>query len=92
MQASRFVGKHYYHQDPKLLAFVLSKPPDRVKYTNLNVRRKDFDEIRKYFLLAAPFMKASDRFKGEVDFDDYCDPSFVPEGRQVEPYRWEMKE
>ena len=24
-----------YHQDPKLLRFVLSKPPDRVKYTNL---------------------------------------------------------
>jgi NitT/TauT family transport system substrate-binding protein len=91
MQASRFVSRQYYNQDRKLLAFVLSKPPDRVKYTNLRVRKKDFDEIRKYFLLAAPHMKASDRFHGTVDFDDYCDPSFVPEGRQLEPYRWEMK-
>ena len=30
---------------PKLLRFVLSKPPDRVKYTNLKVVRKDFEEI-----------------------------------------------
>ena len=33
MQAADFAGKQYYHQDPKLLRFVLSKPPDRVKYT-----------------------------------------------------------
>ncbi len=88
MQAAKFTGNHY---DPKLLAYVLSKPPDRVKYTNLTVRKKDFDEIQRYFLLAAPFMKGSDRFKGDVGFDDYCDPSFVPEGRMLEPYRWEMK-
>ncbi len=82
MQASEFVSKYYYNQDPKLLRFVLSKPPDRVKYTNLNVRRKDFEEIEKYALMARIF-------KGTVGFADYADPSFVPEGRALTPYRWE---
>ncbi len=31
--AAQFVAKNYYNQDPRLLSFVLSKPPDRVKYT-----------------------------------------------------------
>ena len=42
MDASEFVAKNYYHQDPKLLRFVLSKPPDRVKYTNLLPFKKRF--------------------------------------------------
>ena len=45
MQAAEFAARQYYHQDPRLLQFVLSKPPDRVKYTNLSVRRPDFEEI-----------------------------------------------
>src|SRR5262249_4280066 len=47
MQAAQFVAKGYYNQDPRLLEFVLSKPPDRVKYTNLSVRRPDFEEIQQ---------------------------------------------
>jgi len=83
MQAAQFVSKKYYgNQDPKLLEFVLSKPPDRVKYTNLTVRRKDFEEIERYF-------KESGGFKGTVSFDDYTDTSFVPEGRVLAPYKWE---
>ena len=31
MQAGEFVAKEYYHQDPALLKFVFSKPPDRVE-------------------------------------------------------------
>jgi NitT/TauT family transport system substrate-binding protein len=85
MLASEFVSKNYYNQDPKLLRFVLSKPPDRVKYTNLNVRRKDFEEIEKY-------ARAAGIFKGKVGFDDYADPSFVPEGRTLKPYEWEAPE
>jgi NitT/TauT family transport system substrate-binding protein len=81
-QAAGFVGRRYYNQDPKLLEFVLSKPPDRVKYTNLNVRRLDFEEIEKY-------AKKAGIFKGLVGFKDYADPSFVAEDRQLEPYAWE---
>jgi NitT/TauT family transport system substrate-binding protein len=83
MQAAQFVSRKYYgNQDPKLLEFVLSKPRDRVKYTNLNVRRKDFEEIERYF-------KESGSFKGTVGFEDYTDTSFVPEGRVLSPYKWE---
>ena len=35
MEAAQFVANNYYNQNPRLLSFVLSKPPDRVKYTNL---------------------------------------------------------
>lgn len=83
MQLSDFVGPKYYNQNPKLLRYVLSKPPDRVKYTNLTVRRKDFEEIEKWF-------KLSGRFEGKVTFDDYCDPSFVNEGDSLTAYEWEL--
>jgi NitT/TauT family transport system substrate-binding protein len=84
MQLAEFVGPLYYNQDPKLLRFVLSKPPDRVKYTNLTVRRKDFEEIEKWF-------KLSGRFEGKVGFEDYADPSFVDDERKLTPYNWELK-
>jgi len=71
MQAAQFVSKGYYNQDPRLLEFVLSKPPDRVKYTNLSVRRPDFEEIERY-------AREVGILNGTVHFDDYCDPSFVP--------------
>ncbi|MFM9994786.1 MAG: ABC transporter substrate-binding protein [Phycisphaerales bacterium] len=83
MQAAKFVSKNYYNQHPRLLEFVLSKPPDRVKYTNLSVRRPDFDEIEEIGVAAGIL-------KGTVHFDDYCDPSFVPEGATIEAYQWEL--
>jgi NitT/TauT family transport system substrate-binding protein len=83
MDAAQFVAKNYYNQDPRLLSFVLSKPPDRVKYTNLAVRRADFEEIE---LLG----RDAGILDGTAHFDDYCDPSFVPDDATVLPYRWEM--
>ena len=82
MQAAQFVAKNYYNQDPRLLTHVLSKPPDRVKYTNLSVRRKDFEEIQEYAVQAGIM-------KGTVHFDDYCDPSFVPDDATVTAYQFE---
>lgn len=82
MQAAQFVSKHYYNQDPRLLEFVLSKPPDRVKYTNLNVRRPDFEEIE---LLG----REAGILEGKAHFEDYCDPSFVPEDATVDGFRFE---
>ena len=83
MQAAEFTGKAYYHQDPKLLRFVLSKPPDRVKYTNLAVRRKDFEEIEAIGL-------ESEILKGTARFEDYTDSSFVPDDQSIEPYQFEV--
>jgi len=77
MQAAQFVSKYYYNQDPRLLEFVLSKPPDRVKYTNLFVRRQDFEEIE---VLA----RQAGILEGKAHFDDYTDASFVPPGATIE--------
>jgi NitT/TauT family transport system substrate-binding protein len=82
MQASQFVGKHYYNQDPRLLTFVLSKPPDRVKYTNLLPLRKDFEEIEALGL-------ESGILKGTARFEDYADPSFAKSSESLQPYSFE---
>jgi len=70
MDAAQFVSKNYYMQDPRLLTFVLSKPPDRVKYTSLSPLRKDFEEIEM-------LGKASGILEGTARFDDYVDTSFA---------------
>ncbi len=38
----------YYNQQADLIRFVLSKPPDRVRYTGLVPARADFEEIQRY--------------------------------------------
>jgi NitT/TauT family transport system substrate-binding protein len=82
MQASEFVSKNYYNQDPRLLRFVLSKPPDRVKYTNLRVLRKDFEEIEQLGV-------ASGILRGTAHFEDYTDDSFCKDDTKLTPYDWE---
>lgn len=84
MQASQFVAKNYYNQHPRLLEFVLSKPPDRVRYTNLNLVRKDFEEIEALGL-------KSGILNGTVHFEDYADPSFVPDDSAIQPYTFEYQ-
>jgi NitT/TauT family transport system substrate-binding protein len=82
MQAAQFVSRDYYHQDPRLLEFVLSKPPDRVKYTNLNVRRPDFEEIEV-------LGRDAGILDGTATFPDYADPSFVREDVTIDAYTFE---
>jgi len=82
MQAADFTAKQYYHQDPKLLRFVLSKPPDRVKYTNLSLLRKDFEEIES-------LGREAGILNGTAHFEDYADPSFVRDETTIQPYEWE---
>lgn len=84
MDAAQFVSTHYYNQNPRLLTFVLSRPPDRVKYTNLTLHRKDFEEIQRLAI-------ESGVLNGTVGFDDYCDPSFVRDDSGIKPWEWEMK-
>lgn len=77
MQAAIIAAQQrYYNQDPELLKFVLTQPPDRVKYTDLELAREDFAEIQRYaeqlgFFDLRP-VTAADPF----DFLDYCDPRF----------------
>ena len=80
--AAEFVSKNYYNQDPRLLKFVLSKPPDRVTYTNLVIQRPEFEEIERLATKAGIF-------KGKVHFTDYADASFVREGNILPAHDWE---
>jgi NitT/TauT family transport system substrate-binding protein len=82
MEAGEVVAKKYYNQNPDLLKFVLSKPPDRVKYTNLNLVRKDLEEIEA-------LGKEAGILKGTARFEDYTDTSFVTDDSQIKP--WEYK-
>ena len=82
MQAAEFTAQHYYHQDPRLLRFVLSTPPDRVKYRNLTPHRADFEEIEA-------LGREAGILEGTAHFDDYADPSFVTDESAVRPYDWE---
>ncbi|MEO8352611.1 MAG: ABC transporter substrate-binding protein [Chthoniobacteraceae bacterium] len=70
MSAAQFVSKNYYLQDPRLLEFVLSKPPDRVKYTRLSPLKADFEEIEA-------LGRESGILEGTAHFEDYVDPSFA---------------
>lgn len=70
MAAAEIAGKYYYNQNPELLKFVLSKPPDRVKYTQLTPHREDLDEIMDL----AVELKILER---PIAFEDYTDPSFA---------------
>lgn len=82
MNAAQFVSKFYYNQDPRLLTFVLSKPPDRVKYTNLLPLRKDFEEIE---LLG----REAGILNGTAHFEDYADPAFANATENLQAHRWE---
>jgi len=83
MQAASFVSKHYYNQHPRLLEFVLSKPPDRVKYTNLVPLQKEFEEIEA-------LGRESGILNGTARFGDYVDASFSTNDLALPPYQWEM--
>ncbi len=83
MSAARFVSKNYYMQDPRLLSFVLSKPPDRVKYTRLEPLAPDFAEIEE-------LGRESGILKGTAHFKDYVDPSFAEAAlKDAEPWKYE---
>ena len=67
--------KEYFAFPAKLMHFVLTKPPDRVKYTNLIPMRKDFEEIQRYAEKLGYFKPSSE--DDPFGFDDYCDASFA---------------
>ena len=79
LDAAKFVARDYYNQDPELLSFVLSKPPDRVRYTHLALVKSQFEEIE---VLA----KQAGIIKGTARFEDYADLSFVPDEEAVKAY------
>lgn len=81
MQAAQAVATGYYNQDPRLLSFVLSKPPDRVKYSNLQVARPEFEEIARMAFEAKVLTR-------ELKFEEYVDPRFSEKTAGAQPYAW----
>jgi NitT/TauT family transport system substrate-binding protein len=69
MEAAHAVATGYYNQDPRLLSFVLSKPPDRVTYSNLRLARAEFERINEMAVEAGVLNR-------RMEFEEYADPRF----------------
>lgn len=84
MDAAEFVAKGYYNQNPRLLRFVLSKPPDRVTYSRLVPLRAEFEEIQR-------LAQEAGILAGTVKFEDYVDDSFAAEANAQVALDFEVK-
>jgi NitT/TauT family transport system substrate-binding protein len=74
--AADFVGRYYFHQNPRLLKWALTRPLDRVKYTPLTPYKNDFDVIRDLMLETGTLER-------RIEFAEYVDVRFA-EGAQDE--------
>lgn len=84
LAAAERAGPRYYHQDPRLLRYVLSQPPDRVTYSSLTPARADFEEIERLGL-------ETGMLRGTAHFDDYVDTSFSPAPGALLPWALEAR-
>jgi NitT/TauT family transport system substrate-binding protein len=84
MKAAHAVATGYYNQDPRLLSFVLSKPPDRVTYGNLRLARAEFDRITGMAVEAGILTR-------RLAFEEYADTRFSENTTGVGAYPWEAK-
>lgn len=82
MAAAENVAKFYYNQQPRLLRFVLSKPPDRVTYANLRLAQQEFEHIAELALEAGIL-------SGPIAFEEYADPQFSDKTVGAQQYAWE---
>jgi NitT/TauT family transport system substrate-binding protein len=67
--AADFVGRYYYNQKPALLRWALTKPLDRVVYSQLAPRKADFDMVRDLMIETGVLNK-------KIDFSEYTDTRF----------------
>ena len=78
MDAAVVTAEHFYFQPPELLKHVLSKPIDRVRYTQLEPLKDDFDEIMELAVEIGVLQR-------RVEFEEYADPSFA-KAAALEPW------
>ena len=64
------------------MRFVLTKPPDRVTYTNLALAKEDFEKIEEIALEAGVL-------NGPIPFEEYADTTFSSKTHAARPYDWE---
>jgi NitT/TauT family transport system substrate-binding protein len=67
--AADFVGRYYYNQKPALLRWALTKPMDRVIYSQLAPRKADFDMVRDLMMETGVLNK-------RIEFSQYTDTRF----------------
>ena len=84
MAAAQAVATGYYNQEPRLLSFVLSKPPDRVKYSNLRLARDEFDRIVDMAMEAGILNR-------QLEFEEYADPRFSENTKGAAAYAWQPR-
>lgn len=74
--AADFVGRYYYHQDPRLLRWALTNPINRVMYVPLSPYKPDFDLIRDLMLETGVLDHS-------IEFGEYVDTRFA-EGARIQ--------
>lgn len=80
--AADFVGRFYYHQKPALLRWALTKPLDRVVYSQLAPRKADFDMVRDLMIETGVLKK-------KIPFSDYTDVRFSENASSQTPWRYQ---
>lgn len=83
MQAAEAVAKNYYNQNPRLLRFVLSKPPDRVTYDKLRLVKGEWERMEA-------LAREAGILKRHLAFEEYADTRFSENTTGVGPYPWEV--
>jgi len=82
LHAADFVGRFYYHQDPKLLRWALTNPIDRVKYEPLSPRRSDFETIVK-------LMVQTGVLERPIPFEEFVDTKFAESAHAMTAWKYE---
>src|ERR1700735_335445 len=80
--AADFVGRFYYNQKPALLRWALTKPLDRVVYSQLAPRKADFDLVRDLMIETGVLKK-------KIEFSEYADTRFSDKTSNQTPWRYQ---
>jgi NitT/TauT family transport system substrate-binding protein len=80
--AADFVGRFYYNQKPALLRWALTKPLDRVVYSQLAPRKADFDLVRDLMIETGVLKK-------KIEFSEYTDTRFSDKASSQQPWRYQ---
>jgi NitT/TauT family transport system substrate-binding protein len=80
--AADFVGRFYYNQKPALLRWALTKPLDRVVYSQLAPRKSDFDMVRDLMIETGVLKK-------KIEFSEYTDTRFSDNASRQTPWRYQ---
>lgn len=80
--AADFVGRYYYNQRPALLRWALTKPMDRVIYSQLAPRKADFDMVRDLMIETGVLNK-------KIEFSRYTDTRFSDKASSETAWRYD---